>query len=212
MVQARLHVTLPPRVWISQISRQYPESFFQVTAAMPADNSGTGLVTISGPNISAIAANLEIHPQLVDLTIIDMQPTRMTIHFTTKTPLLVTIAREAGVLIEFPVEIANGEATLSVVGSRSHLSEFATQFDRRGFEYTVDHVGNKPYKDTILSERQREVLETAVEKGYYDTPRQCTLTELAASIDVAKSTCSETLHRAEESIIKHYLEEITLEI
>ncbi|WP_231185036.1 helix-turn-helix domain-containing protein [Haladaptatus sp. DYF46] len=35
-----------------------------------------------------------------------------------------------------------------------------------------------------------------MEKGYYDTPRRCSLTELAGELDVSKSTLSVVLHRA----------------
>jgi hypothetical protein len=41
--------------------------------------------------------------------------------------------------------------------------------------------------------------------GYYDTPRDCPLTELADELEIAKSTCSGTLHRAEETIVKRFV-------
>ena len=49
---------------------------------------------------------------------------------------------------------------------------------------------------------------TAVDHGYYDTPRACSLTELAEEVGIAKSTCSETLHRAEETMIKQFMEDL----
>ncbi|WP_231186810.1 helix-turn-helix domain-containing protein [Haladaptatus sp. DYF46] len=45
----------------------------------------------------------------------------------------------------------------------------------------------------------------AVERGYYESPRQCTLTELAESFGVSKDTASGILHRAERRIIKRFL-------
>ncbi len=60
--------------------------------------------------------------------------------------------------------------------------------------------------DQAESDRQATVLGAAVERGYDDTPRQCTLTELADALGVAKSTCSETLHRAEETVVKQFVE------
>jgi predicted DNA binding protein len=53
------------------------------------------------------------------------------------------------------------------------------------------------------------VLLTAVECGYYDTPRECSLTELAGELGVAKSTCSETLHRIEEVVVKRFVRELS---
>ena len=61
--------------------------------------------------------------------------------------------------------------------------------------------------DHLLTDRQRTPVETAVAEGYYDTPRDCTLTELAEEVDVAKSTASETLHRAEGKIIEQLVGE-----
>jgi predicted DNA binding protein len=46
-----------------------------------------------------------------------------------------------------------------------------------------------------------------VERGYYDTPRTCTLTELADHLGIAKSTASERLHRAEGAIIRAFVAE-----
>jgi predicted DNA binding protein len=59
----------------------------------------------------------------------------------------------------------------------------------------------------LLTDQQRRLLVTAVEEGYYDTPRECTLTELAEAVDLAKSTASVTLHRAEERVIKEFAAE-----
>jgi hypothetical protein len=44
----------------------------------------------------------------------------------------------------------------------------------------------------------------AIDRGYYDTPRQTTLVELADDVGIAKSTCSEILHRVEERVMKEY--------
>jgi predicted DNA binding protein len=49
------------------------------------------------------------------------------------------------------------------------------------------------------------VLVQAVEQGYYDTPRGCTLTELSDELGLAKSTLSERLHRVEEKVVKEFL-------
>jgi len=57
----------------------------------------------------------------------------------------------------------------------------------------------------VLTERQRRLVSLAAERGYYDTPRECTLTDLADAAGVSKSTASTTLHRAEEQIVKRFL-------
>lgn len=44
----------------------------------------------------------------------------------------------------------------------------------------------------------------AIQRGYYDTPRECSLTDLAAALEISKSTASVVLHNAEETIIKEF--------
>lgn len=52
-------------------------------------------------------------------------------------------------------------------------------------------------------DRAEELVEE-IDRGYYDTPRRTTLVDLAEDLDMAKSTCSEILHRAEERVVKEY--------
>lgn len=53
---------------------------------------------------------------------------------------------------------------------------------------------------TQLTERQREVLETAFEAGYYDWPRTATGKEVAAELDITSATFSEHINNAERKL------------
>jgi len=52
-----------------------------------------------------------------------------------------------------------------------------------------------------LSETERETLETAVEGGYFESPRGATLGDLADEFDVSKPAASKNLRRAERKLI-----------
>jgi len=54
---------------------------------------------------------------------------------------------------------------------------------------------------TCLTDRQREVIETAFESGYYDWPRECTGEEVAAELDITSATFSEHVHAAERKLL-----------
>jgi len=60
----------------------------------------------------------------------------------------------------------------------------------------------------LLTDRQRDLVVAAVQQGYYDTPRGSSLTELSDHLGMAKSTVSETLHRAEETVVKEFVAEL----
>jgi len=208
MAHATLTITMPEEIWIQQLSTAYPESTFRVLAAVPGPESGFALVRITGQTVTAVIEAMADHSQLTELTIIQQADSEATVHFETTAPLLLASSQESGVPIELPVEIVDGEATVEVTGSRERLADLAEQLERFGFQYRIENVSERLHESQLLSERQLEVVVAAVEAGYYDTPRRCSLTELAARLDIAKSTCSETLHRAEEAIIKRFVAEL----
>jgi predicted DNA binding protein len=104
-----------------------------------------------------------------------------------------------------PFSIADGRAEWSITAPHQRLSDLGTQLDEFGIEFTVEEVQESVEVEQLLTDRQFRLVTTAVDRGYYDTPRGCTLTELADALDLAKSTCSETLHRAEGRIVKEFV-------
>ena len=59
--------------------------------------------------------------------------------------------------------------------------------------------------EDTLSQEQRDALRAAIEHGYYETPRQTDLTELAEQLDIPRSTLSYRLQRAEAELAKHFV-------
>lgn len=58
-----------------------------------------------------------------------------------------------------------------------------------------------------ITTKQRETLETALEAGYYETPRETSLSDLAEELSVSESAVSQRLNAAETKLVKSYLEE-----
>jgi predicted DNA binding protein len=56
-----------------------------------------------------------------------------------------------------------------------------------------------------LPYEQREALETALEHGYYTTPREITTRELSDYLDVPRSTLQYRLRRAEATVIEQFV-------
>lgn len=63
-----------------------------------------------------------------------------------------------------------------------------------------DEAGSGLFRTDILSERQREAFELACEEGYYNWPREVTVTHLADQLDITKATFLEHLRKAEAKL------------
>lgn len=208
MTQARLVVDLPAGPWIADVSRAHPDATFKVLAGVPGDGPGFALVWLTGPDVEAILSDMRDHETIREMSVMQQDDHEATVQFETAAPLLLQAAKASGIPIEMPVEIEAGKATVDVTGAHDRLAELGRQFDELGLDFRVKYVQERLRPSQLLTDRQRELLLAAVEKGYYDTPRGCSLTELAGSEGLAKSTCSETLHRAEEVVIKRFVEEL----
>ncbi len=68
---------------------------------------------------------------------------------------------------------------------------------------SVQTIKNGPGKDyDFLTEKQREALELAVRRGYYEDGSEVTLKQLADELGIARSTIGEHLKRAESEAVK----------
>ncbi|WP_136715552.1 helix-turn-helix domain-containing protein [Halorientalis salina] len=209
MPRAKLTVRLPPAAWIGDISTDYPEVDFRVLAALPTEETGVGLVELTGPDPASAVRAIEARNAILSIEVLGQSPDRTLIQFETDEPLLLFSVQESGVPLEPPVNIKDGRATVEVTASQDRLSTFGTQLEQFGMSFEVEFVRRTvDATEQLLTDRQRELILSAVRAGYYDTPRECSLTDLAERLDMAKSTVSETLHRAEETIIMEFVTEL----
>lgn len=205
MPYAKLTIDLPEMIWIGEVSREFPAATFRVLSAVPSGETGFGLLEIESDSLPVVLAAAESRDGITSLRVMQRSDATAITQFETDEPLLLLSIRESGAPLELPLTIRDGEALVELTASRDRLSEFGTQLETFGMSYTLNRVYDATERPDLLTDQQRELLVTAVELGYYDTPRECTLTELADHRGVAKSTASVTLHRAEEAVVKEYV-------
>lgn len=201
---ARLTITIPESVWLGEISQTYPQTRFRVIAAMSHGPTGVTQTEIVGADSESICKAIRGLESETNLTVFDRKVEMCRIQVETTGPLLLTPLYECGVPPEMPFEIRGGKMTLKVTASRRTLSALKEKFNEFDMEVTVERIQQETLTDPLLTERQQCLLDKAITRGYYNTPRQTTLSNIAEDLNMAKSTCSEILHRAEERIIKEY--------
>ncbi|MFW6017627.1 MAG: helix-turn-helix domain-containing protein [Halapricum sp.] len=209
MPRAKLTLTVPEEVWLGELTRLYPEATFRVLAALSDDvDAGVGLAEVIADDTSAVLSTMAGYEDVTDIDRLQEEEEKALIRFRTTMPLLLFPARDSGIPLEMPFEISDGEAVWELTAPQDRLSALGEQLDQFDIGYTVDYIHQHVTEEPLLTDRQRRLVVEAVEAGYYDTPRESSLTELAEHLDIAKSTASETLHRAEEQIVKEYVTQL----
>jgi predicted DNA binding protein len=207
MPTANLAVTLPDSVWIAELSTRFPEATWRVLAALPDGDTGVGLVEITAEDVGVILSRLDDTAGVRVFEVLHRGESRALVQFETDEPLVLLSIRNSRAPFEPPVTVRDGIANLEITASRDRLSSLGDELRTFGLEFDVRSIRTSVDDDSILSEEQRRLVETAVDRGYYDTPRECTLTELADHLGVAKSTASERLHRAEGAIVRAFVDD-----
>lgn len=82
---------------------------------------------------------------------------------------------------------------------------------RAGLAFRMGHLrdaegwGHGSLGSVALPPAQRTAMRAALDHGYYRTPREVTLDELAGELDVPRSTLSYRLRQAEQRLVSGYL-------
>jgi predicted DNA binding protein len=204
MPEARLQLDVPEDVWIGELSRKYDQATFRILAALSDGDGGVGLAEIQTVDIDTLLDDMRGAEDVLEVNVLDSSAEKALVQFETTQPLLLLAAQDSGIPLEMPFELVDGSAVWDITASSDRLSALGTQLRSFGIPFTIDYIQQEVQKGQLLTDSQSEIVETAIDEGYYDTPRTCSLTELAEELDRAKSTVSETLHRAESKIIRQY--------
>jgi len=105
-------------------------------------------------------------------------------------------------------EVDGRGATMSLVGPHEAISGQIREYEDAGVSPNLERIGGYDGPDHPLAEltaRQREVIETAWEMGYYEVPRQVAAEDIAAELGLDSSTVNEHLQRAERNLLGQLL-------
>lgn len=107
-----------------------------------------------------------------------------------------------------PTRLDMNKFTVSIRGTTKALRQVRNAFKELvGNGFTVKLGAESlqgPEFKSILPQKQRLVLETAIEMGYYSRPRRCTQRDIAKVLDIKQATVSEHLQSAESKIINSF--------
>lgn len=209
MPRAKLAVHLPEGIWIHGISTANPDVTFRVSSVMLGSNSATGIVELTTSNPVPILAAIDDRADVEKLELLWKHDEMVILQVETTDPSLLTPMQRAGVPIRTPFELEDGTVRWELTTSSDRLSALNTALEKNGIQYNLEYVHEleSGRARRLLTDRQLEVFLTAMELGYYDVPRDATLTEVASTLDVTKSTCSDVLHRAESAVARWFAEE-----
>jgi predicted DNA binding protein len=110
-----------------------------------------------------------------------------------------------------PFGVQNDKIKISFVGEATQLKNLLEHINRLGLNYKITSATEAKFSVTSplngLTEKQRTVIVSAFERGYYETPRRINSQKLADKLHIKTSTLVEHRRKAEQSLLSQIINE-----
>lgn len=91
-----------------------------------------------------------------------------------------------------------------IVPSRSDLRLLRYHLKNSGLDYEI--ISEKPFVHKEMTDKEKNILDIALRRNYFDCENRMSLTDLAESLGVSPSSLSELIRRATKKAVVFYLE------
>lgn len=204
-IQARFQIQLPDHLWIAEVSQRFPDATFRLLTGVQTATGSTELGEVISDDPAEVSNAISEYPAVLSHQVLDVTENRSLARYETSQSNFFDFVENSSLAPEFPITVQDGwfEFDLTAKQERFDLFQEGLEASPHSFELVskiqfVESPG-------LLTERQEQVVETALREGYFEIPRESTLAEVAEKLGVDKSSASEVLRRAEANILKWYL-------
>jgi len=120
-----------------------------------------------------------------------------------------TAIRQHELVLQFPIRVEDtGSMVGTFVGQEEQFTELATALPD-SVRVDVVSIGNYDPEladvFSVLTERQQEILRTAVDLGYFEVPREASCADIAESVGIAAGTVGEHLRKIEQQVFSQFV-------
>lgn len=201
MFRAKLYLDLQTDCVLSEVTNRWNKSF-TVNHEEVIDDDHIEFVIDAGEEVEEFVTAFEASDQVPEVERVDESHIRLTKRSCGALPV---IRRNHG-MMQWWDRVSGTQRTFDiVVFRRDDLRNIVSELREIG---SVQLAQLTPYQgaESILSERQAEVVTLALENGYYEWPREADAETLADHLGIAHSTFLEHLRKAESRLLRSALD------
>jgi len=227
MLTATLGVTYEGD-WTASLNS--PDTSGVFLASTFVDNHYLGLFAVETTDLDGVVDTISNHPSVHSVDIIeqftkqgDRRSATLLIRETRENePTPAQILHKEGYLPFGPTRLRTGTEYFDILlESHEQLSEVVKALEQCGpvsleavtqdfRREIIPSVGEWQQIFEAIPDRQLEILNLAIERGYYEIPREVTFQDLADEMDITKTTASHQLRRAENQILEFFVTYLNL--
>lgn len=205
-------LTIPlEEIALAETAERLPDVYFYVEQTAMTDPDDTLNLWIATEDASAIDEALEEDPSVTDYERLKGRDGEYLYRITLSNEI--RLVRELVHGYDGTITEVYGDAdgwTLEVrFRDRERFSELDQEFEQFRIQPIYQSIESFDGSDeelmNVLTESQRNSIQLAVEKGYYQVPREASLKDLAGELGISHQALSERLRRAEKQLAEEQL-------
>ena len=204
----RVAVPLSKDGWGYHFSRAHPSLRLELLDRIEVgENLMLGEIRMMGPGAYDWPAESRRFPNVIHIETHPEGPSSVLYRVTYRTPSIHTITRRHGVLTRYPIIVQNGESQFETFAEHKQMRAYLAELRRRVGPSRVGalHQGSVTTQTLGFTPGQVAVFQEAVTAGFFQVPRQVTLTGLAARLGRSKSTVSTALVKIRKKLAESAL-------
>lgn len=200
MYRAKIFLTLDSDCILSEVTNEWNISFPVSTEEIIGDDM-VRFVLDAGDHVEKIASSFEASEEVTELDRVEDDRLVVTKHACGALPVI----RENHGMLQGHDRVSGDQRVFDVVVFRR--ADLRNIIEELSAISSVRLGRLAPYlePDSLLSARQSEVITTALDRGYYEWPRDADAETLAAELGIAHSTFLEHLRKAERLLLEDAL-------
>jgi predicted DNA binding protein len=122
--------------------------------------------------------------------------------------IIMKSSRKAGLLgIASALTVNNSQMNYKLYMKGEGIPEFLRSLRKRGISYKIAEV-ERLFTHNLLGPKQKRVLKSALERGYFDHPKRISKELLSKKLGLRANSVSEVLGKAEKKIIRESSEQL----
>lgn len=205
MIDARLRIQLPEDVYITTVSETFPDATFRLLSGLRVGDHAVELGEVVTDSPREVSEALATHRSVTAYEQLETTEERGLAKYETTDIGLYELAEGAGLPLEYPIVVRDGWYELDITGTREEFKHIKGTIEECDRPYELVSITQLREDEDLLTTRQRETLNAALRAGYFEIPRDCTLAEVAETLELNKSTVSRVLRRGQARLVNWYL-------
>ena len=205
MLEAVISIT-PPQSWIKRVTAEFPSVIRVLDCRSLPDGEGVQElfeVTSAADLSEKIVEYLRQDSYVYDIDIVKAEQGRVVGSLKTHKCTACKTFAGADCFLVSATSKPDGKLEWTVLGNDTMVKSLMQELENQKVTGEVVKI-SKIKDEEELTARQEEILQIALEKGYFEFPKKITLRQLAKVLDVSPATLTEILRRGQKRVLQEH--------